>query len=67
MYANVELKLDYGKKLSIPQEAVLDSGVNQMVFLAKEGGYFEPRKVTPVRAWMAARLCSTASRLESRW
>ncbi len=46
MYANVELKVDYGKKLSIPQEAVLDSGVNQTVFIAKEGGYFEPRKVT---------------------
>ena len=46
MYANVELKLDYGKKLSIPQEAVLDSGANQMVFVAKEGGYFEPRKIT---------------------
>jgi membrane fusion protein, copper/silver efflux system len=46
MYANVELKLDYGKKLSIPQEAVLDSGASQMVFVAKEGGYFEPRKIT---------------------
>jgi len=46
MYANVELKLNYGKKLSIPQEAVLDSGPDQMVFVAREGGYFEPRKVT---------------------
>jgi membrane fusion protein, copper/silver efflux system len=46
MYADVELKLDYGKKLSIPREAVLDSGANQMVFVAKEGGYFEPRKIT---------------------
>ncbi len=46
MYANVELKTDYGKKLSIPQEAVLDSGANQTVFIAKEGGYFEPRKIT---------------------
>jgi RND family efflux transporter MFP subunit len=46
MYANVELKLDYGKKLSVPQEAVLDSGASQMVFVAGEGGYFEPRKVT---------------------
>ena len=45
MYANVELKLDYGKKLSIPQEAVLDSGADQMVFVAREGGYFEPRKI----------------------
>ena len=53
MYANVELKLDYGKKLSIPQEAVLDSGADQMVFIAKEGGYFEPRKITvrPARGW----------------
>jgi RND family efflux transporter MFP subunit len=46
MFANVELKIDYGKKLSIPQEAVLDSGANQVVFIAREGGYFEPRKVT---------------------
>ena len=46
MYANVELKLDYGEKLSIPQEAVLDSGADQMVFVAREGGYFEPRKIT---------------------
>jgi RND family efflux transporter MFP subunit len=46
MYANVELRLDYGKKLSIPQEAVLDSGADQMVFVAREDGYFEPRKIT---------------------
>ena len=46
MYANVELKLDYGKKLSIPQDAVLDSGADQIVFIAREDGYFEPRKVT---------------------
>ena len=46
MYANVELKIDYGKKLAIPREAVLDSGSEQMVFVALEGGYFEPRKVT---------------------
>jgi len=26
---------------------VLDSGANQTVFIAKEGGYFEPRKITP--------------------
>lgn len=46
MFANVELKVDYGNKLSIPQEAVLDSGASQTVFVAREGGYFEPRKVT---------------------
>ncbi len=45
MYANVELRIDYGKKLVVPQEAVLDSGSEQMVFVSLEGGYFEPRKV----------------------
>ncbi len=45
MYANAELKIDYGRRLSIPQEAVLDSGAEQLVFVALEGGYFEPRKV----------------------
>ena len=46
MYANVELKIDYGKKLAIPAEAVLDSGSARTVFVARDGGYFEPRKVT---------------------
>jgi RND family efflux transporter MFP subunit len=45
MYANVELKVDYGKRLVVPQEAVMDSGTEQTVFVAQEGGYFEPRKV----------------------
>jgi membrane fusion protein, copper/silver efflux system len=45
MYANAELKIDYGRRLAIPQEAVLDSGTEQLVFVALEGGYFEPRKV----------------------
>jgi RND family efflux transporter MFP subunit len=45
MYADVELRIDYGKQLSVPQEAVLDSGSEQLVFVAREGGYFEPRKV----------------------
>jgi RND family efflux transporter MFP subunit len=45
MYANVELRVDFGKKLAVPREAVLDSGSEQLVFVAREGGYFEPRKV----------------------
>jgi RND family efflux transporter MFP subunit len=45
MYANVELRVDYGRQLSVPQEAVLDSGLQQLVFVALEGGYFEPRPV----------------------
>ncbi|MEK6406382.1 MAG: efflux RND transporter periplasmic adaptor subunit [Acidobacteriota bacterium] len=45
MFANVELKIDYGKRLVVPQEAVLDSGSDQTVFVSLEGGYFEARKV----------------------
>lgn len=45
MYANVDLRIDYGEHLAVPQEAVLDSGTEQIVFVAREGGYFEPRKV----------------------
>ncbi len=45
MYANVDLKIGYGQRLSVPVEAVLNSGTEQVVFVALEGGYFEPRKV----------------------
>ena len=45
MFVNVELGIGYGKQVVVPQEAVLDSGAEQMVFVAHEGGYFEPRKV----------------------
>ena len=45
MYANIEFKIDYGKKVVVPQEAILDSGSEQLVFISHEGGYFEPRKV----------------------
>ncbi len=46
MYANVELQIDYGRRLVVPQEAVMDSGAETTVFVAREGGYFEPRRVT---------------------
>ncbi len=45
MFANVELQIDYGRQLSVPEEAVLDSGSEQIVFVAQEAGYFEPRQV----------------------
>ncbi len=45
MYANVELKIDYGQHVVVPQEAVMDSGAEKQVFVAREGGYFEPRRV----------------------
>jgi len=45
MYANVEVKIDYGKHIVVPQEAVMDSGSEQTVFVGLDDGYFEPRKV----------------------
>ncbi|MFB3916160.1 MAG: efflux RND transporter periplasmic adaptor subunit [Terriglobales bacterium] len=46
MFADVQLKVNYGDQIVVPQEAVLDSGKEQRVFVAHEGGYFEPRKIT---------------------
>ena len=46
MFADIELKVNYGNQIVVPQEAVLDSGKEQTVFVAHEGGYFEPRKIT---------------------
>jgi RND family efflux transporter MFP subunit len=46
MFADVQLKVNYGNQVMVPQEAVLDSGKEQTVFVAHEGGYFEPRRIT---------------------
>jgi Cu(I)/Ag(I) efflux system membrane fusion protein len=45
MFANVELKINYGIQILVPQEAVMDSGDKQYVFLAHDGGVFEPRNI----------------------
>jgi len=45
MFTEVELKIDYGSQIVVPQEAVLDAGTEQVVFVAHGGGYFEPRKI----------------------
>ena len=45
MYGNVEVNIDYGRNIVVPQEAVMDSGAEQQVFIALNGGYFEPRKI----------------------
>jgi multidrug efflux pump subunit AcrA (membrane-fusion protein) len=46
MFADVQLNVSYGTQTVVPQEAILDSGSEQIVFIAKADGYFEPRKVT---------------------
>jgi RND family efflux transporter MFP subunit len=46
MFADARLHVDYGTKIVVPQEAVLNSGTEQHVFVVHDGGVFEPRKVT---------------------
>jgi membrane fusion protein, copper/silver efflux system len=45
MFANVDLKINYGIQVLVPQEAVMDSGDKQYVFLVHDGGVFEPRNI----------------------
>lgn len=45
MYANVELSSSSGTGLVIPTDALLDSGREQIVFVAQGDGFFEPRQV----------------------
>jgi len=45
MIANVRLKINYGKQVLVPQEAVMDSGDKQYVFVVHDGGMFEPRVI----------------------
>ena len=45
MYADVTFNIGYGNRLVVPQEAVMDSGSEQLVYVSLGDGYFEPRKV----------------------
>ncbi|MGH7411342.1 MAG: efflux RND transporter periplasmic adaptor subunit, partial [Candidatus Methylomirabilis sp.] len=45
MFADVELNVSMGRQLAIPQEAVLDSGTRQIVFVDQGEGHFEPQEV----------------------
>jgi Cu(I)/Ag(I) efflux system membrane fusion protein len=46
MYANMELKVDLGERLAVPESAVLHSGVRKLVFIDRGQGLLEPREVT---------------------
>ncbi len=45
MFAKVRLLADMGMRLTIPEEAVMDTGTRQIVFVEKKAGVFEPREV----------------------
>jgi len=46
MYGTVLIQVDRDPSLAVPDQAVLDSGLRQVVFVAKEKGMFEPREIT---------------------
>jgi len=46
MFVNLELHRRLGRRLTVPVDAVLDSGEHQRVFVDRGHGVFEPRHVT---------------------
>jgi len=45
MYVNVEFTGDFGMQLAVAEEAVMNSGLETIVFVDRGNGYLEPRKV----------------------
>jgi membrane fusion protein, copper/silver efflux system len=45
MFANVEIRVDLGEKLVVPQEAVIDTGIRKVVLIDRGSGLFEPREI----------------------
>jgi Cu(I)/Ag(I) efflux system membrane fusion protein len=51
MFTNVEIRIDLGRKLMIPDSAVMDTGKGQVVYVDRGSGFFEPREIqTGLRA-----------------
>lgn len=46
MYGTTVIGIDRGLKLAVLDQAVLDSGLRKIVYVAQEKGMFEPREVT---------------------
>jgi len=45
MFVNVKIKVNLGASLAVPEDAVLDTGTEQYVFVDKGEGYLQPRRV----------------------
>jgi len=45
MFTNVEIKLNLGKRLVVPEDAVIDTGLRQIAYVDKGDGNFEPREI----------------------
>lgn len=45
MYVDAAIEVPVGRKLSIPSEAIMDTGTRQLVFVESAPGRFDPREV----------------------
>jgi RND family efflux transporter MFP subunit len=45
MFTNITMAVSVGRQVLVPQDAVMDTGAEQYVFIDKGNGYVEPRKV----------------------
>jgi Cu(I)/Ag(I) efflux system membrane fusion protein len=45
MFANVEIKINMGRKLLIPESAVIDTGRGLVAYVDSGDGSFEPREI----------------------
>ncbi len=45
MYVDTVIHIDLGRKLAIPEEAVLKTGTRQIIFVEAGPGQFEPREI----------------------
>jgi membrane fusion protein, copper/silver efflux system len=46
MFATVEISVALGKRLAVPEDAVMETGERQIVYVDRGEGMFEPRVVT---------------------
>ena len=45
MFTNVELKISLGRRLAVPSDAIINTGVRRVAYVDKGQGIFEPREV----------------------
>jgi membrane fusion protein, copper/silver efflux system len=45
MFTNVEVLVNLGQKLAVPEDAVIDTGLRQVAYVDRGDGNFEPREV----------------------
>jgi membrane fusion protein, copper/silver efflux system len=45
MFATVEIPIKFSSAITVPVDAVLDSGLTKTVFIERDKGFFEPRQV----------------------